>query len=59
MKQSAAKVPNVTLIHQSQNPDSPDFYEKMKNGHYNYEGMKKLGARFAEVFLRTYAPPRR
>ena len=59
MKQSAAKVPKVTLIHQCQNPDSPDFYEKMKNGHYNYEGMKKLGARFAEVFLRTYTPPQR
>jgi len=31
----------------------------MKNGHYNYEGMKKLGTRFAEEFSRTYAPPRR
>ena len=58
MRRTATKVPNVTLIPQSQNPDSPDFYEKMENGHYNYEGMKRLGTRFAEVFLRTYAPPR-
>jgi len=57
MRQTAAEVPNVTLIPQSPNADSPDFYEKMENGHYNYEGMKKLGTRFAEVFLRTYAPP--
>lgn len=57
MRQTAAKVPNVTLIPQSQTPDSPDFYGKMENGHYNDEGMKKLGTRFAEVFLRTYASP--
>ncbi|TWU13331.1 hypothetical protein CA54_21660 [Symmachiella macrocystis] len=58
MRQTAAKVPSATLIPQSLNPDSSDFYEKMENGHYNAEGMKKLGTRFAEVFLRTYAPPR-
>jgi hypothetical protein len=46
---------NVTLLPQSLDPISQDFYEKMKNGHYNYEGMKKLGHRFAEVFLREYA----
>jgi hypothetical protein len=51
MKQTAQLVPNVTLIPQSLDPMSPDFYPKMENGHYNYEGMKKLGQRFAEVFL--------
>jgi hypothetical protein len=59
MNRTADKVSNVTLIHQSQDADSPDFYEKMENGHYNCDGMKKLGARFAEVFLRTYASPQR
>jgi len=51
MKRTARKVPNVTLIPQNLDPASPDFYEKMENGHYNCEGMKKLGRRFAEVFL--------
>ena len=51
MKRTAKKVSNVTLIPQSQNPVSLDFYQKMENGHYNYDGMKKLGNRFAEVFL--------
>jgi hypothetical protein len=58
MKQSAAKVTNVTLIPQSQNYGSSNFYAKMENGHYNHDGMKKLGARFAEVFLHTYARPK-
>ena len=59
MKQTANKVPKVTLIHQSPDANSPDFYEKMENGHYNCEGMRKLGSRFTEVFLRTYASPQR
>jgi hypothetical protein len=45
---------NVTLIPQSLEPMSADFYSKLENGHYNYEGMKKLGERFAEVFLERY-----
>jgi hypothetical protein len=45
---------NVTLIPQSLEPMSADFYSKLENGHYNYEGMKKLGERFAEVFLELY-----
>jgi hypothetical protein len=45
---------NVTLIPQSLEPMSADFYSKLENGHYNYEGMKKLGERFAEVFLEHY-----
>jgi hypothetical protein len=27
----------------------------MENGHYNYAGMKRIGNRFAEVFLSKYA----
>jgi len=44
-------IPNVTLIKQSPDPASLNFYPKMENGHYNYEGMKKLGERFAESYL--------
>jgi hypothetical protein len=51
MKQTAQLVPNVTLIPQSMEPTSTNFYSKMENGHYNYDGMKKLGLRFAQVFL--------
>ena len=54
MKRTAQQVPNVTLIPQSQEPTSADFYPKMENGHYNYRGMKKLGQRFAEVYLRSF-----
>lgn len=54
MKRVARDVPNVTILPQSQDPASPDFYNKMKNGHYNYEGMKKLGRRFAEAYLDLY-----
>ncbi|MCA9449078.1 MAG: hypothetical protein KC931_18310 [Candidatus Omnitrophica bacterium] len=54
MKRTAQEVENVTLIPQSQDVDSTDFYPKMENGHTNYEGMKKLGERFAEVFLSDY-----
>jgi hypothetical protein len=51
MKQTAQLLPNVFLVPQSQGPASVNFYSKMENGHYNYEGMKKLGQRFAKVFL--------
>ena len=54
MKRTALEVPNVTLIPQSLDPISLDFYQKMGNGHYEYEGMKKLGRRFAELFLSQY-----
>ena len=54
MKRTAREVPNVTLIPQSLDPISLDFYQKMENGHYEYEGMKKLGHRFAELFLSQY-----
>jgi Carbohydrate esterase, sialic acid-specific acetylesterase len=54
MKRTAREVPNVTLIPQSLDPVSMDFYQKMENGHYRYEGMKKLGHRFAALFLSQY-----
>jgi hypothetical protein len=52
MKQVARVMPKVTLIPQSIDPNSLHFYQKMKNGHYNYDGMKKLGSRFADLFLK-------
>ena len=51
MKKTAQHLPNVFLLPQSTDPASTDYYPRMENGHYNYEGMKKLGQRFAEVFL--------
>ncbi len=51
MTQAAADVPHVTMIPQRPEPDSPDYYATMRNGHYNHVGMKKLGHRFAQGFL--------
>jgi len=51
MKQVEQELPYVTLIPQSIDPLSKEFYQKMGNGHYNYAGMKKLGGRFASLFL--------
>ncbi|MCC6488321.1 MAG: hypothetical protein IT364_12560 [Candidatus Hydrogenedentes bacterium] len=55
MRQVAGTVENVTLIPQDSDPSSGDYYATMENGHYNYQGMKKLGSKFAEVFLTEYA----
>lgn len=55
MNRTGAIVTNVSLIPQRPETDSPDFYEKLENGHYNHEGIKKLGLRFAEVFLKNYS----
>lgn len=57
MSRAAEEVPEVHLIPQRPEPDSPDFYEKLQNGHYNHEGMKKLGLRFAEVYLQATVAP--
>jgi len=51
MKDVARSVDNVHLIPQSSEPESPDFFEKIENGHYNHEGQKKLGLRFAQRYL--------
>jgi hypothetical protein len=52
MQDTAKTMDKVCLLPQSQDPASRDFYAKMENGHYNLEGQKKLGLRFAEEFLR-------
>lgn len=58
MKQVADTVPNVTLITPSTDPNSPDFLpvHAPPLGHYDYEGMKRIGRKFAEVYLRDYVP---
>jgi Carbohydrate esterase, sialic acid-specific acetylesterase len=55
MKQTAHTVPNVIFLPQSPDPQSDLYLQRMKNGHYNYEGMKRIGERFAETFLGEYA----
>ncbi len=52
MKSAAVLHSQVTLLPQSKDPASTDFYPRMENGHYNYHGMKKLGHRFADSLLR-------
>ena len=54
MKQTAHDVPNVSLLTQSADPASPEFLPKISNGHYNHEGMKRIGDRFAKMFLTQY-----
>jgi Carbohydrate esterase, sialic acid-specific acetylesterase len=58
MMKAAQLIPYVTLISQSLEPTSADFYPKMENGHYNHEGMKKLGQRFMETFLNSISDAR-
>ncbi len=47
---------NVIMIRQNENINSTDYYEKHPPplGHYNYNGMKKLGYRFAEEFIKNF-----
>ena len=54
MKQTAQDVPNVSLLTQSADPASPEFLPTIPNGHYNHEGMKRIGDRFAKTFLNQY-----
>jgi hypothetical protein len=58
MRRVAAEIPGIHLLPQSPEPGATDFYEKLENGHYNHEGMKKLGLRFAEAYLRATETPR-
>lgn len=55
MKEVARMTPNVILLPQQLDPDSSDFYPKLKNGHYDHEGQKKLGMRFADQYLARLA----
>ncbi|MBI4558421.1 MAG: hypothetical protein HY706_12640 [Candidatus Hydrogenedentes bacterium] len=54
MRKTAKELEYVTLLPQSLDPQSPDFYTKIPNGHYDHAGMEKIGRRFAEAYLREY-----
>lgn len=53
MIQTAKLLPHVTVIPQSQDPTSAEYYPKLRNGHLNHEGIKKLGQCFGETFLKS------
>lgn len=55
MQNTAAKMENVYFIPQSTDPESPEYLPKYGPpvGHYSYEGMKRIGLRFAGVALQT------
>lgn len=55
MRAVASSVANVTLIPQSTDPASPHFFPKHEVGHYNYEGMKRMGTLLGDAYLERYA----
>jgi iduronate 2-sulfatase len=57
MKQVSKEMKYLSLIEQSSDPDSPDFYPKNPPpiGHYTYEGMKKISDQFFKEYLENYA----
>jgi arylsulfatase A-like enzyme len=56
MRQTARTMDNVTSIPQSTEAGSPHFLPKYgpPTGHYDYQGMKRIGEQFAASFLRDY-----
>jgi hypothetical protein len=58
MDRIAAETPNVTMIAPSKDEQSPDFFARMENGHFNHIGVKQMGVRLAEEYLQRYAPAR-
>ncbi len=56
-KKIAAEDPFVSIITQSKDPNSNDFYERNPRpiGHYKYPAMKKIGRRFFDVYIQEYA----
>ena len=63
MKATAASMTNVFFIPQSKDSESTNFFPKHAVGHYNYEGMKRIGSLLAEEFLKNgsarFPAPRR
>ena len=62
MAQVSDKLTNVSFIERSQDVNksnyTPIYTHKWKDkpvGHYNYEGMKKLGSYFLKVIKSSYA----
>lgn len=57
MQETAKTMKNVSFIPQSKDPESPAYLPGYgpPTGHYNYEGMKRIGTQFADTFLREYS----
>lgn len=55
MQATAGAMKNVSLIPQSKDPASPNFFPKYPVGHYNYEGMKRIGSLLADEYLKRHA----
>ena len=58
MKATAKTLKQVSFIPQSKKPDAANYLPGYGPpvGHYNYEGMKRIGNMFADEYLRRYAP---
>lgn len=57
MKETAATVENVSFIPQNKtDPEAPNYLPGYGPpvGHYNYEGMKRIGNLFADEFLKRF-----
>lgn len=62
MRKASIKLKNVSLVNRSKSPDSNNytpiythFWNGKPVGHYNYEGMKKIGHLFFESYQTFYA----
>ena len=62
MKDAAMSMPNVTLVEKSNNPLNDNytptythFWKGKPADHYNYTGMKKIGALFFSSYQKNYA----
>jgi hypothetical protein len=53
MKETSRRLENVYFIPQSRDPESPRYLSKYGPpiGHYDYEGMKRIGNLFADSVL--------
>jgi hypothetical protein len=56
MKAAAKDLPNVTFIPQApkSDVDAANFLPQYPAGHYNYEGMKRIGIFMADAYLQNY-----
>ncbi len=55
MKATAAALPRVTFVAQSPDKSAPNYLPKYPEGHYNYEGQKRIGNLLARAYLENYA----
>jgi hypothetical protein len=55
MRKTASLAKNVSLLSQSSDPGSLNFLHRMENGHFDSQGLKMMGDRFARDFIKQYA----